>query len=254
MIFPKKKKLNLILNKINVDIVINFSGYVDHSNKQKTVNSHYLGLKNLTNFYIQKKIYKFIQIGSSLEYGKNNSPHKENMIIKKNHLKSPYSLSKYLSSKHLTNVGIKYDFPYIILRPYLIYGPYQDINRIIPFVINNCLQSRSFPTSSGSQKRDFLYINDFIKIIYQLLIDKKIKKKIFNIGSGKPIEIREVIKLINKKIGRGIPIYGAIKLRKDESKIYYPSIKSLRSVIKNFKFTSLNNGLNKTIKYYAKKK
>ena len=63
-----------------------------------------------------------------------------------------------------------------------------------------------------------------------------------------------MIKLINKKIGRGIPIYGAIKLRKDESKIYYPSIKCLRSVIKNFKFTSLNNGLNKTIKYYAKNK
>ena len=32
----KKKKLNLTLNKIKVDIVINFSGYVDHTNKKNS--------------------------------------------------------------------------------------------------------------------------------------------------------------------------------------------------------------------------
>jgi len=250
----QKKKLYSILNKIDVDIVINFSGYVDHSNKQKTISSHYTGLKNLTNYYAKKNIFKFIQIGSSLEYGKNKSPHKENIKIKKNQLNSPYSLSKYLSSEFLINAGFKHDLPYIILRPYLIYGPYQDINRIIPFIIDKCLEDKIFPTSIGHQKRDFLYINDFIKIIYKLIIDKKIKKKILNIGTGKPIKIRDIIKLINKKIGRGRPIYGAIKLRKDESKIYYPNVKSLKAIIKNFKFTSLNIGLNKTIKYYAKKR
>lgn len=250
----KKKKLNLILDKFQVDFVINFSGYVDHLNKKKTISSHYLGLKNLSNYYIQKKIFKFIQIGSSLEYGQNNPPHKENMIIKSNHLKSSYSLSKFLSSNHLINAGVKYDFPYVILRPYLIYGPYQEINRIIPIVIDNCLQDRSFPTSSGDQIRDFLYINDFIEIVYKLITNKNIKKKIFNIGSGIPTKVGDVVKMINKKIRKGKPIFGVIKLRKDESKMYYPNIQKLKSTIKHFKFTPLSLGLDKTIKYYEKKR
>lgn len=250
----KKKNLHKILNKINVDFVVNFSGYVDHTNKKKTISSHYFGLKNLINFYLKKKISKFIQIGSSLEYGKSKSPHKESIKIKIENLKSPYSRSKLKSTKFLEKIGKKFKFPYIIVRPYLIYGPYQDSNRIIPFVINKCLENKSFPTSSGNQKRDFLYVNDFIKILYKLMINQKIKREILNIGTGKSIKVKNVIYLIKKKIGSGKPIFDKIRLRKDESKIYYPDIKKLRGFIKDFNFTDLNFGLNKTINYYAKRK
>ena len=47
-----KKKL-----KYNFDYIINFSGYIDHSNKSKTINSHYNGCKNLINLF-KKKILK----------------------------------------------------------------------------------------------------------------------------------------------------------------------------------------------------
>ena len=57
-----KKKLNLTLNKIKVDIVINFSGYVDHTNKKKTISSHYLGLKNLSDFFIKKKFLNLFKL------------------------------------------------------------------------------------------------------------------------------------------------------------------------------------------------
>ena len=49
----------------------------------------------------------------------------------------------------------KRDFPYIILRFYQVYGPNQDMNRLIPFVIKSCLQNKSFPCSEGKQYRDF---------------------------------------------------------------------------------------------------
>ena len=37
---------------------------------QKTYNSHYIGVKNLYTVLSKKKIKKFVQIGSSSEYGK----------------------------------------------------------------------------------------------------------------------------------------------------------------------------------------
>ena len=35
---------------------------------KKILNSHYLGCKNLAEVFLNKKVKKFIQIGSSVEY------------------------------------------------------------------------------------------------------------------------------------------------------------------------------------------
>ena len=50
----KRRKLEAILNNKNYDYVVNLAGYVDHSNKKKTLKSHYLGCKNLANIFITK--------------------------------------------------------------------------------------------------------------------------------------------------------------------------------------------------------
>ena len=42
-----KELLKKSINK-SFDYVVNLGGYVDHSNKRKTYNSHYKGCKNLT--------------------------------------------------------------------------------------------------------------------------------------------------------------------------------------------------------------
>ena len=80
--------------------MVNLAGYVDHSHKKKTMKSHYEGCKNLSLFFLNKKIKKFIQIGSSIEYGKLKSPQKENI---KNEQKtySVYGKAKLLSTKFL---------------------------------------------------------------------------------------------------------------------------------------------------------
>ena len=42
---------------------------MNHKEKRKTYTSHYLGCKNLVDFFANKKIKSFIQIGSCIEYG-----------------------------------------------------------------------------------------------------------------------------------------------------------------------------------------
>ena len=76
-----KKLLEKKLNN-NFDYVVNFGGYVDHSNKKETFKSHYLGGKILGDIFLKKKIKKFIQIGSSMEYGRIHSPQKESFECK----------------------------------------------------------------------------------------------------------------------------------------------------------------------------
>ena len=48
-----KKNFKLIDRKFNY--VVNLGGYVDHTNKTKTYNSHFKGCKILSNFFLKKK-------------------------------------------------------------------------------------------------------------------------------------------------------------------------------------------------------
>ena len=71
--------------KINskFDYVLNAGGYGKHPdfNKigEKLIKTHVTGLINLVKILPRKKLKKFIQIGSSAEYGNIKSPIKENM-------------------------------------------------------------------------------------------------------------------------------------------------------------------------------
>ena len=82
-----------------------------------------------------------MQLGSSLEYGKLKSPHKENNICRP---QSIYGNAKYLATKYLLKNYKKNKFPAIILRLYQSYGPKQDVNRFIPIIIKSCLKDKNF--------------------------------------------------------------------------------------------------------------
>ena len=186
-----------------------------------------------------------------MEYGNTSSPQLEEIINKPI---SYYGLAKYKSTKFLLNLYKKNNFPVIILRPYQIYGPYQDENRLIPFVIKNCLKNKKFPTSRGIQFRDFLYISDFIELIYKIikLRNKKFSGKVYNVGFGKPTKVKSLILLIKKIINKGKPEFGKIKFRREENIETFPSIKKVKSTFKWKPRINLKNGIKTTIKHFQK--
>ena len=241
-----KKKLNF-----NFDFVVNFAGHINHNELKKTYETHHLGLKNLVELLVDKKISKFIQIGSSVEYGFLRSPQKEKNIINADKIKSVYGRSKLMSTNYLIKLNKKKNFPVLILRPYLVYGPGQNADRLIPITILNCLKNNSFHCSDGSQIRNFMYVKDFSKVLYKILF-LKISGQIINIGSSKNYKVKFIIDKIRKIIKKGTPQYGRIKLRKDEPLNLYPNLTKLKKFLSLEKETTIEKGLKKTIQYYKK--
>ncbi len=241
-----KKKIKKIV-KSNFDHVVNLAGYVNHSDRYKTFKSHYYGCKNLANELVNKNLKTFIQMGSSLEYGKKKSPHKENMQCKP---KSIYAKAKFLSTQHLMSLFKNKNFPVVIFRLYQSYGSKQDNNRLIPITINSCLKNISFSCSNGNQKRDFLYIDDLIDALFCAMRLKQSKGQIFNIGSGKPVKVKFIIQKIQNLIGSGKPKYGEIKLRSEESKISFADISKAKKIMNWYPKISISKGLELTIKKY----
>jgi len=242
------KKLLKKSTKDTYDYVVNLGGYVDHSNKKKTFKSHYEGCQNLAQIFLEKKISSFIQIGSSLEYGASKSPQKENVKCNLKSVRSVYGKAKLLSSKYVINLFKKKKFPSTVIRFYLVYGPKQDINRFIPTIINGCLKNKKFPTSDGSQLRDFLYIDDAIRAIIMCLENKKSRGQILNIGTGKPKLIKKVIQMVKKVSKGGKPQYGMFKLRKFDIPKLYPNINKVKNKIKWSPKVSFEKGIKITVR------
>jgi nucleoside-diphosphate-sugar epimerase len=245
------KKLLKIRLKDNFDYVVNLSGYVNHKNKKETYKSHYLGARNLGNFFLKKKIKKFIQVGSSMEYGRASSPQKETL---KCNPQSIYGTSKLLATQYFINLFLKKNFPVTILRLYQVYGPKQDLNRLIPIVINSCKENKNFPCSNGKQFRDFLYIDDLVRAIFISLNKKKSVGKIINIGSGHPLKIKDVITKIVHHFGIGKPLFGTIKLRKEELLRVFPDLENSKKYLNWQSKINFKSGLKKTMNFYDKKK
>ena len=111
---------------------------------------------------------------------------------------------KYKSTKYVCEAGKINKFPYVVLRLYQIYGPNQKRNRLIPNVISSCLDSKEFNCTDGNQIRDFMHVSDLTSLIKKIL-GSSIRKKIYNVGSGKPTKVKNVINKIKFLIGRGIP-------------------------------------------------
>lgn len=226
-------------------IIINLSGNIDHKNYNQALNIHYKGIKNLLDLINIKKLNLFIQAGSSLEYGNQKSPQTE----KKNcEPISLYGKAKYLGS----NLLLKRLKKVIVLRLYQVYGPYQKYDRLIPFVIKSCIKNKKFYCTEGSQFRDFLHVDDLANLFKKIISSKNIKYGIYNVGTGKPIQVKKIILLISKLIKKGKPIFGNKKMRSDETASLYPNI---MKISKNFNWKpriSLLSGLTRTIKYYKK--
>jgi len=182
-----------------------------------------------------------------MEYGYQKSPQKEDS---KCYPRSAYGKAKFLSTKYLLNLFQKKNFPVTILRLYQIYGPYQDLNRFIPIVINSCKNNKIFSCSHGKQYRDFLYIDDLINAIFSILDNCKSRGEIINIGYGSPLKIRNIIKSIVNYYRKGKPQFGMIKLRKEEQMIIYPNLTKAKKILKWRAKNNFVTGLKKTISYY----
>ena len=67
---------------------------------------------------------------------------------------------------------------------------------------------------------------------------------------GCTMKVREIIKYINKKIGKGKALFGLIKMRKDEMTESYPDIKKVKKTFSWSPKINFRIGLKKTIKHY----
>jgi len=234
------------------DYIVNLGGYINHQLFQEggrdLIETHFTTLQNLVEAISRRNLKRFVQIGSSDEYGNAPAPQHENW---REQPISPYSLAKVAGTHFLQMLHRTENFPALILRLFLTYGPGQDASRFLPQIIRGCLDNTEFPTSAGGQYRDFCYVEDTIRAILKALVEPEVEGDVFNVASGEPVSIRTMITKVCSLTGSGKPQFGKVHYRPGENMNLYADINKIQEMLSWSPQVSLEQGLQKTVNWYA---
>ena len=228
--------------------MVNLGGYIDHTffkeGGQKVIESHFSGLLNLIENLNRDHLQRFVQIGSSDEYGDQIAPQSED--VRESPI-SPYSSGKLFSTQLLQMLYRTEELPVVILRLFLVYGPGQNNKRFLPQIIEGCLLDSSFPASAGEQLRDFCYVDDISRGIIMSLKNDDVKGQVVNLASGKSISIREVVELVRNIVGHGNPEFGKIPYRVGENMALYADTTKAKKLLNWVPEINIEEGVRRTI-------
>lgn len=214
-------------------------------NVNGSLNIFWAGLKN--------KVKKLVFASSSAVYGNDPIlPKNENMNLNP---QSPYAVSKYTGELYLRLFWRLYKFPSVSLRLFNVYGPNQSLNSlyaaVIPKFITSLLRGEvPIIYGDGGQTRDFIFVEDVVSVMIECINKEETNGKIYNIGSGKGVSIKNLYKLISDIMGRRIePLY--MPMRDGEIKHSYADITLIKSELGWTPKYTLEDGLKITIEWYA---
>ncbi len=249
-----KTNFENIIKKTNPNVIFFLSGNSYPHNKTNDelhdFKSNNLVLYELLNV-LKKSKYKdlFFYTSSIAVYGsvKSNKSVNEKYNLMP---ESSYGISKLIAEKQIEYFSKKVKFKSIILRLSSIYGPglrRQIVYDIIKGVLKN---SRLFLKGSLDDSRQFLYVEDCVKILKRLINKKHKKFSIFNIAAGKKIKILKIANLTKNILQKNIKVEFLNKLKNPS----LPALSNLKLVKKigiiNFK--SLNSALIETVSWIKK--
>ena len=186
--------ISKLFDEFDIDTVINFAAesHVDRSIEDPMVfiRTNVLGTATLLNIAKDKwsdgkggfkEGVKYLQVSTDEVYG---SLGPEGYFREDTPLDphSPYSASKASADLIVKSYYDTFKMPVNITRCSNNYGPYQFPEKLIPLMINNCLNHKSLPVyGDGLQIRDWLYVEDHCKAI-DMVVRDGVVGQVYNIG------------------------------------------------------------------------
>ena len=201
-------------------------------------------IKNFSEAMIKNKPAKILFISSTSVYGEDvvydHSISEETPVQPRTY----YGIAKYTAERILKKVCRDNQLHLMILRPPLVYGK-DDVSMgygPTGFTYKYVNGEKIILWGNGSEYREFIYIDDVGKIICRLINNNF--SGTLNLVSGKSYTYEDVLNKLKKITNSHINIESR-KRSKDKVDHHY-SNKLIQTILGDFRFTILEEGLNKT--------
>ncbi|MHA1531362.1 MAG: NAD-dependent epimerase/dehydratase family protein [Candidatus Heimdallarchaeota archaeon] len=242
------------INAVKPDCIIHLAAMTDltkdFEQAHHSVNININGTLNLLEAIHDQNIDSFVLLSSSDVYGEVKPPFQE---AQKTLPASPYSVSKASAEMYALMFNRVYDIPVTILRSFNVFGKYQKINRVIPYIISTLLKNKKVNLTLGEQKREFNFVENLIDAILLSLLTPESIGKTLNIGNGESITIKKIASVIGTKMDKmSLLNLGAIPYRKNEIWDMYCDNTQAKKILDWEPRISVENGLELTIEWFRK--
>jgi nucleoside-diphosphate-sugar epimerase len=190
---------------------------------------------------------RFVGVGTCLEYATDRGYLSEDVPLAPHCLYESAKASLYLSaSAWARTTGASFAW----VRLFYQHGPGENPRRLVPSVVNALLANRPVALTAGWQVRDYLHVDDVAAAIAQLTISDATGP--FNVGSGRPVRVRDVVDELESQIGRaGLIQYGELADARDDPAFICANTGRLRAATGWQPRRTLEAGLADTIAWWA---
>jgi UDP-glucuronate 4-epimerase len=166
---------------------------------------------------------------------------------------SPYALSK-LAAERLWQVGAeKHGLRVAALRFFSVYGPRQRPDQAIMRFTHQLAGGgliRQFGNARST--RDYTHVDDAVRGVVAALEWTSAARpvcEIFNIGSGRPVELREVIRLVGQALGVK-PRVRKVSRRKGDARVTHADISKARETLHFEPRVDIEDGVAQFVTWY----
>ncbi len=237
--------VDAFFQKNHIDVVIH-AAYIGGNRKTPFIED--ATEKNLQMFmYLarnEKNYQKMIYLGSGAEYDKS----KPIVRVKEEEFYTSEPKDQYGMSKYLCSLMAKWFQKVTVLRLFGVYGKYEDKEtRFISDAICTALTGRPIQINQNVTF-DYLYIDDLAEVVKDFIENDR-KDRVYNVGSGKPIDLFSIAKIIKEIAG----IDYEIEIKKDGmGNEYTCDMERLSKEVINLRFTPLEKGIQELYEWYKK--
>lgn len=248
--FSDSQLIERVFSENKIDIVIHSLSTtipVESQNARYDVESNLLPTIDVLNCIVKYQVKNIVYLSSGgAVYGNKPTKHSEGDNVSPI---SSYGVVKLAIEKYILQYAQLFGIHPLILRLSNPYGSYH-FNRkqgVINVAIRKALSGETLQIwGDGNARKDYIYILDFVKILF-ILLEQEQYCGVINIASGTTTSINEIIQEI-KSINIDISVEHTDTKQLDVTN-FELDITKLHSLIGDFQFTNIKEGILKTIEW-----
>ncbi len=250
--------INKIINLLNTfkpEYIVNFAAQSEVAPSWKNpahwFETNVVSLTKLVHYLNGEKYLKrFMQISSPEVYGTCQGRITENAPLNPS---TPYAASKAAADLLLATYVKNFNFPLITIRSTNVYGPHQQLFKIIPRSIISLKLGRKISLhGGGTAVKSYIHIRDISRGELQAL-DKGKTGELYHFSPPAGISVRNVVALICEKMNQRFENSVVVaKERLGQDKAYVIDSTKARKLLKWSPQIALEDGIAETISWIEK--
>lgn len=154
-----------------------------------------IGTLNVLRACANNAVRKLVNASSACVYGQPQTKKQD-----ENHPKNPnweYGVSKLAAEKYGQIYQANLDLSVVSLRYGITYGPREWYRRVLTIFIKRVLNNEPpVVFSDGKAIRDFIYVDDVVRLHNLCLFSEKVDGEIYNVGTGEGTSVLDLAKIV----------------------------------------------------------